>query len=59
MPGIKGFEVYQNLKQKFPDLKVLFLTGDLLSLAELPSFKLLLKPFTVEQLLAKIEEVML
>ena len=59
MPGMKGFEVYQNLKQKFPDLKVLFLTGDLLSLAELPSFKLLLKPFTVEQLLAKIEEVML
>lgn len=60
MPGIKGFEVYQNLKQKFPDLKVLFLTGDLLSLAELPSFKLLLKPFTAEQLLAKIkEEVML
>lgn len=59
MPGMKGFEVYQNLKQKFPDLKVLFLTGDLLSLTELPSFKLLLKPFTVEQLLAKIEEVML
>ncbi|QER42427.1 response regulator [Thermodesulfobacterium sp. TA1] len=59
MPGIKGFEVYQILKQRFPELKVLFLTGDLLNLAELPNFNLLLKPFTAEELLSKLKEIML
>ncbi len=58
LPDIEGPSFYRFLKEKFPDLKVIFLTGDILTLAELPSYRMLLKPFKLEEILLKIKEVL-
>lgn len=58
LPDIKGGEVYQRLKRKFPHLDVIFLTGDIFGLAELPSNRVILKPFKVEDLIFRIKELL-
>ncbi len=58
LPDIDGPAFYKFLKEKFPEIEVIFLTGDILTLAELPSYRMLLKPFKIEDLLAKIREVL-
>ncbi len=56
LPGMKGIEIYEILKIRCPDLKVIYLTGDPLSLADLPKDQILLKPFKMEELLNKLNE---
>jgi len=58
LPDIKGGELYQMLKQKFPNIDVIFLTGDIFALAELPSNRVILKPFSITDLFSKIKEVL-
>ena len=57
LPEVSGKEVYQRLKSKFPRAEVLFLTGDVFGIEDLPSHRLLLKPFKLEDLLKKIKEL--
>ncbi len=58
LPDIKGGELYQILKQKFPNIDVIFLTGDIFGLAELPSNRVILKPFSINDLFLKIKELL-
>jgi len=57
LPDIKGDALYNMLKYKFPELKVLYLTGDILALADFSEENVLLKPFKIEELFTKIEEL--
>lgn len=59
LPEFSGEEIYKKLKEKFPHLEVLYLTGDIFKLAELPIKNVLIKPFSVEQLLCKVKELMI
>ena len=58
LPDIKGGELYQILKQKFPNIDVIFLTGDIFGLADLPSNRVILKPFNIKDLFLKIKELL-
>ncbi len=58
LPDIKGGELYQMLKRKFPNIDVIFLTGDIFGLAELPTSRVILKPFNIENLFSKIKELL-
>ncbi len=58
LPDIKGGELYQMLKRKFPNIDVIFLTGDIFGLAELPTSRVILKPFNIEDLFSKIKELL-
>ena len=58
LPDIKGGELYQILKQKFLNIDVIFLTGDIFGLAELPSNRVILKPFSINDLFLKIKELL-
>ncbi len=54
---IKGQELYSILKEKFPELEVIYLTGDIFALAEFPPERILLKPINFEDLLFKIKKL--
>lgn len=58
LPDIRGGELYQILKQKFPNIDVIFLTGDIFGLAELPTNRVILKPFSINDLFSKIKELL-
>ncbi len=58
LSDIRGGEAYQRLKKKFPSIDVIFLTGDIFSLAELPSNRVILKPFNVGDLIFRIKELL-
>lgn len=61
MPGIDGWDVYQHIKSKNPDIPISFLT----SMEKLPSLEkydiddyiVKERPFTKEKLIGKIEEL--
>lgn len=59
LPELSGEKVYEKLKQHFPEIEVLYLTGDVFKLAELPYRNTLIKPFSMEQLVCKLKELML
>lgn len=59
LPELSGERVYERLKQHFPEIEVLYLTGDLFKLADLPYRNTLIKPFSLEQLVCKVKELML
>jgi len=58
LPELEGHELYRELKKLFPELEALFLTGDIFGLKDIPSHRVLLKPFTIESLLKKVEELL-
>ncbi len=62
MPGMNGQELSAQLRQRWPSLKVLFLTGyadvNLISEADDAHRALLLKPFEPEALLRKLREML-
>jgi len=65
-PGIDGLELYEHIRQTFPELafKVIFMTGDSLS-RNIPEFanevgcQLLEKPFTTNELISAIRNLCL
>jgi PAS domain S-box-containing protein len=57
LPDAKGDEVYGFISRLYPEVKVLFLTGDPYALADIPSEMILLKPFKVDELLAKLSSL--
>jgi len=63
MPGMTGFDVYQQAKALYPDLAVVLVTGhgspDVVSEANRMGFdSILLKPFTSEELRGTVEKVL-
>ncbi|MCS7198813.1 MAG: ATP-binding protein [Caldimicrobium sp.] len=57
LPGMSGEELVSHLKSKCPQLKVLYLTGDILVLSEIPAEQVLIKPFKLEDVLSKLEKL--
>lgn len=58
LPDISGKELVMKMKDPLPDLKVLYLTGDIFILSELPEKKVLLKPFKLEDLHGKVISIL-
>ncbi len=61
LPESDGWELYSRLKKEKPGLRALFITGYPPSSEKfpIPSSRILLKPFTLERLLEKLEETLL
>jgi two-component system response regulator (stage 0 sporulation protein F) len=63
MPGLSGFEVYEQAKQLQPQMAVILVTGhgtpEMLNEAHRLGFKaILLKPFTSDELRSTVEKVL-
>ena len=63
MPGMSGFDVYQQAKALYPDLAVVLVTGhgspEVVSEANRLGFdSILLKPFTSDELRGTVEKVL-
>ena len=63
MPGMTGFDVYQQAKALYPDLAVVLVTGhgspEVVTEANRMGFdSILLKPFTSEELRGTVEKVL-
>ena len=63
MPGMSGFEVYEQAKRLHPQMSVILVTGhgtpDILNEAHRLGFKaILLKPFTSDELRSTVEKVL-
>ena len=65
MPGIGGKELYTFVQKYYPNLarRVLFITGDVLSVDTQSFFRItgnvyIEKPFEIEVLLARVDEVL-
>lgn len=58
LPDMEGREVVRRLTEVFPQLKALYLTGDVFILSEIPEERVLLKPFKIEDLCAKISKIL-
>jgi len=63
MPGMTGFDVYQQAKALYPDIAVVLVTGhgspEVVSEANRMGFdSILLKPFTSEELRGTVEKVL-
>jgi two-component system response regulator (stage 0 sporulation protein F) len=63
MPGMSGFEVYEQAKQLHPQMAVILVTGhgtpEMLNEAHRLGFKaILLKPFTSDELRSTVERVL-
>jgi DNA-binding NtrC family response regulator len=61
LPGVNGKELYNQALRIHPDLRVLFMsgyTGDIFSLNENWSSNFIQKPFSRENLLNKIREIL-
>lgn len=54
LPDIYGRDLIIKVKDKIPTVKILYLTGDIFILSEIPESKVLLKPFKIEELFQKI-----
>lgn len=63
MPGMSGFEVYEQAKQLHPQMAVILVTGhgtpEMLNEAHRLGFKaILLKPFTSDELRSTVEKIL-
>ena len=61
MPGLGGQEVLQRIKQQYPEIQVILLTGqgstrDSIQGMQAGAFDYLMKPLKIEELVAKIGE---
>jgi CheY-like chemotaxis protein len=56
MPGMSGLELHERLRRMNPQLKVLFVSGYASDVVG-PGVNLLSKPFTPEQLLARVDQM--
>lgn len=61
MPGMDGLETLRHMKEKYPDLPVILLTGhacmgSAVQGLELGAFDYMLKPVAINELLIKMEE---
>lgn len=54
LPDIYGKDLIIKVKDKIPTVKILYLTGDIFILSEIPESEVLLKPFKIEELFQKI-----
>ncbi|MFN3920897.1 MAG: ATP-binding protein, partial [Caldimicrobium sp.] len=54
LPDVDGRDLIMKVKNKIPTVKVIYITGDIFILSEIPEDKVLLKPFKVEELMKKI-----
>lgn len=54
LPDMEGREVVMRLNEIFPHVKVIYITGDIFILSEIPEERVLLKPFKIEDLCNKI-----
>ncbi len=63
MPGMSGFEVYEQARRLYPNMSVILVTGhgtpEILNEANRLGFKaILLKPFTSDELRSAVERVL-
>ncbi len=58
IPGMRGPEIAQQLRARYPGLKVLFMSGYMEEAAALSAEQFLQKPFTMSSLAAKVREVL-
>jgi len=61
MPGMDGFELAQQISQRWPGIRILFMSGcanDLSVVRQLYEQPLLPKPFTRDALAAKVRELL-
>ncbi|MCX8041794.1 MAG: ATP-binding protein [Thermodesulfobacteriaceae bacterium] len=58
LKDFSGKKLYEILKEHISDLKVLYLSGDIFSLVEIPEEQILLKPFNIEDFYYKIERLL-
>lgn len=58
LKDFSGKKLYELLKEHLPKLKVLYLSGDIFSLVEVPEDLLLLKPFNIEDFYYKMEKLL-
>lgn len=58
MPGLSGFELAEQLSARFPDLRVLFVSGHA-ELEDAPDedFEFLAKPFSIQELVARVRKL--
>ena len=61
MPGLDGVQVLRKIKQKYPLIEVIMLTGhasveSAVQGLKLGAFDYLVKPATVEEIMAKVQE---
>jgi PAS domain S-box-containing protein len=58
LPDMEGREVVFSLNEVFPHVKVIYITGDVFILSEIPEERVLLKPFKIEDLCRKISSLL-
>jgi two-component system, cell cycle sensor histidine kinase and response regulator CckA len=58
IPGMRGPEIAQQLRGRYPGLKVLFMSGYMEEASAIPADAFLQKPFTMSSLAAKVREVL-
>lgn len=58
LSDMEGREVVRRLTEVLPQLKAIYLTGDVFILSEIPEERVLLKPFKIEDLFAKISNIL-
>jgi nitrogen-specific signal transduction histidine kinase/CheY-like chemotaxis protein len=58
LPNINGQELYYKVQQKFPNVKVLFISGYGQNMIEIKNAYFLQKPFSIKELREKIEEIL-
>ncbi|MCX7613293.1 MAG: ATP-binding protein [Caldimicrobium sp.] len=58
LPGMSGRDLVTKLKSLYPQIKFLYITGDLFILSEFSEDKVLLKPFKFDEVLSKIQRLL-
>lgn len=58
LPGMDGRELVTHIKNIYPALKILYLTGDVFILSEVPEERVLLKPFKIEEVIEKVSSLL-
>lgn len=58
LPDMEGREVVFSLNEVFPHVRVIYITGDVFILSEIPEERMLLKPFKIEDLCRKISSLL-
>ncbi len=58
LPDMEGREVVFSLNEVFPHVRVIYITGDVFILSEIPEERVLLKPFKIEDLCRKISSLL-
>ena len=58
LPGMDGRELVTHIEKIYPALKILYITGDIFILSEIPEEMVLFKPFKIEEVIEKVSSLL-